>query len=357
MKHTRLLIALAGVALAAGLGYWWYTARGAAPAPAQPAAGNVSAQVTTRPASRRSLPQTMEAFGEVATARPDSLGFPQAGQVTLLAVVAGQQVRRGDLLARLASDPNALSAYAQAANATGFARRELERQQQLLGLQLSTQSQVDAAHKQLEDAQAAQAAQARLGGAASGAELRAPYDGVVTALTVGQGDRIAAGATVLQIGRTGKLRVLLGLEPSRSALVRAGMPVTIAPVADGARPFDAAIGSPGDLVDPKTQLVAAIVDLPPGTHPALVAGTRVQATIRLGARDAWVVPRPAVLTDDQGAYLFQVRGGKAHRIDVTRVAEDGQTYGVEGQLDGQLRVVVQGNYELGEGMVVREGKQ
>lgn len=357
MKHNRLYIALAGVAIAAGLGYWWYTSHASNQPDDTPAADNVNALVVTQPVQQQSLAQTMEAFGEVATGKPDSLSFPQAGQVTTLAVVAGQQVRRGDLLARLASDPNAVSAYAQAANAVGFAQRELKRQQELFSLKLATRSQVDAARKQLEDAQAALAAQARLGGASAGAELRAPYDGIVTSLAVAQGDRIVAGTTVVQLGRTGRLRVLLGLEPARSTQVRPGMPVTIRPILNGAKPFEATIATVGNVVDAKSLMVPAIVELSAAGHLELVAGTRVQASIQLGVHDAWAVPRQSVLNDDRGDYLFQVQAGKAHRVDVTKVNENGQTYGVDGGLNGQLPVVVQGNYELSDGMAVREGAQ
>jgi membrane fusion protein (multidrug efflux system) len=357
MKPVRLSIALAGMAVLAGLGYWWYSSHAAARQDAPAPANNVTAQVVTQPVHRQALPLTMDSFGEIATGKPDSLSFPQAGQVAALPVVLGQHVRRGELLASLASDPNAVSAYAQAASSAGFARRELARQQELLGLQLATQSQVDAARKQLDDAQAALAAQAKLGGERASAELRAPYDGIVSALSVAQGDRIAAGAVVIQLGRADRLRALLALEPAQSALVRSGMPVTIAPVLDGTKPFEANIASTGDLVDPKSQMVTAIVELPDGVRARLVAGARVQATIRLGQRDAWVVPRQAVLSDEQGTYLFQVRAGKAHRVAVTRIAEVGQLLGVDGPVDGALPVVALGNYELNEGMSVREGKQ
>lgn len=355
MKHNRLFITLTGIAIATGIGYRWYTSHAASQPEATPGASNVSALIVTQKVQQRSLAQTLDAFGEVATGKPDSLSFPQAGQVIALAVVTGQQVRRGDLLARLASDPNAVSAYVQADNAVGFARREMDRQQQLLGLQLATRSQVDAARKQLEDAQAALSAQAQLGGTRVGAELRAPYEGVVTATSVAQGDRIAAGATVVQLGRTGRLRVLLGLEPAQSALVRPGTGVTINSVITGTKPFQATIGEVAAIVDPKSQMVTAVVDLPASEHPGLVAGTRVQAAIRVADHNAWEVPRLAVLTDERGDYVFQVRASKAHRVDVRKVAETGQTYGVEGLIDGQLPVVVQGNYELGEGMTVREG--
>jgi hypothetical protein len=79
----------------------------------------------------------------------------------------------------------------------------------------------------------------------------------------------------------------------------------------------------------------------------------VEAAIRLGRIDAWSVPRQAVLSDEQGSYLFQVADGHARRVAVAVRGEDGATYGVDGKLDPNLPVVVLGNYELRDGMRVR----
>lgn len=354
MKPVRKIVLFAvATAAVAGIGYWWH-ARQAAGQPPAAAAPQPNALVTTRLVRRQPFPVTLETFGEVAPGLPESLGFPQAGQLVDLPVQAGQRVRRGDVLARLASDPNATSAYDQATNAVGLARRELARQEALFGLQLATRSQVDAARKQLEDASTALAAQERLGGGRASATLRAPFDGVVSTLAATAGERIAAGATVLQLGRDDRMRVLLALEPARGGQVRPGMTVTLRPPAAGAGPVRAAIDSVAGMIDPKTRMLAAIAGLPGGAGRDLPAGTRVQASVLLARRDAWDVPRQAVLSDEGGSWLFQVRTGRAHRVAVTTVAESGQSYGVEGAVDGAAPVVVLGSYELVDGMPVRE---
>jgi RND family efflux transporter MFP subunit len=274
-----------------------------------------------------------------------------------LPVVLGQHVRRGDPVAVIGTDPATVAAYAQAANAVGFAQRELKRQQELMQLQLATRSQVDAARKQLEDSQAALAAQARLGGAHARVTLAAPFDAVVTALPVAQGERVAAGAPVAQLGPTGHARALLAIEPGRSAGLRPGMAVSIQPLldgADGANAIEARITEVGGMVDPKSQMVTAIAALPPAQAANLVAGTRVEASIRLGEHEAWSVPRQAVLSDDQGSYLFQAANGQARRVAVEVQGESAQGYGVIGALDPRLPVVVLGNYELRDGMRLRE---
>jgi hypothetical protein len=62
-----------------------------------------------------------------------------------------------------------------------------------------------------------------------------------------------------------------------------------------------------------------------------------------------------VLTDARGAYVFQVAAGKARRVDVTPGTESAGLVAISGALDPALPVVVLGNYELQDGMPVREG--
>ena len=353
MKTSTLIVGALVAALGAGA-YWHWHAGTQAAEPAAEKPDDASVLVKVQPVARQAQASTLDVFGEIATGKPESLSFPQPGQLLQLAVVPGQIVRRGDPVAVIGTDPATVAAYTQAANAVGFAQRELKRQQELMKLQLATQSQVDAARKQVEDSQALLSAQARLGGAHASVTLSAPFDAVVAALPVAQGDRIVAGAPVVQLGPIAHARALLAIEPARSAGLKPGMTVTIKPLLDGAAPIDARLSEVGGMVDPKTQTVTAIAELPAGQAAHLPAGTRVEAAIRLGEHEAWGVPRQAVLSDDQGGYLFQAANGIARRVAVKVLGEDAQTYGVEGRLDPKLPVVVLGNYELRDGMRVRE---
>jgi membrane fusion protein (multidrug efflux system) len=324
-------------------------------APTAPAVGAVTAVVKTAPLQQRNLTDSLTAFGDVTTGQVVAVSFPRAGQVSRLLVVPGQRVKPGTPLATLASDPNAKLAYTQAVSALDFARGELRRNQELFALQLATQSQVDSARKALQDAEANLAAQRKLGGDVGMATVTAPFDGVITAVAVAQGDRIQPGAAILQLGHTDVLRVRLGIEPDDSRLVKAGMPVTLSPVDDPTKSVSSSIAENQGLVDPKTQLVDAVVELRGAGVSSLVPGMHVRAVIRVGQHLSWAVPRAAVLTDANGAYVFQVSGGKAHRVNVTSGAESQGLIAISGAIDSHLPVVVLGNYELQDGMQVKEG--
>lgn len=355
MTRKRLLIIAIVLAVAAVLAWQLAQRREAAAGARQPRPENpVSALVQTRPLRKASLANDRLAFGEVATGRLEAVSFARAGQVSRLLVLPGQRVARGAPLATLTSDPNAQAAYAQAANALRFAQDEEKRIEDLFALQLATRSQVDGARKTLHDAQAALAAQRRLGGGLDAATVTAPFDGVVTAINVAQGDRIQPGAPILQLGHADTLRVQLGIEPVDRGLVRPGMPVTLSPVQDESQTIDARITMLQDMIDPKTRLLNALVELPPQPARLLAPGMAVRAVIHAGRREGWALPRQAVLADDRGSYVFQVENGKAHRVAVTKEGESDGEVAVSGALKPGLPVVVLGNYELQDGMAVRE---
>lgn len=66
------------------------------------------------------------------------------------------------------------------------------------------------------------------------------------------------------------------------------------------------------------------------------------------------MPRNAVLQGDKGSYIFQITKGYAKRIDVTTGIETDQLMEISSNFDPSLKVVAVGNYELQDGMAVRE---
>ena len=349
---------LAALVAAGAGGAWWAMHRTAAPDTATAAAEPV-AQVRTELAKERVLTDTLNAFGDVSPGPLAGLSFARAGQVTQLGVLPGDRVAKGATLATLALDPAAREAYAQATNALALARREADRLRQLLALQLATRSQLDAADKAALDAAGAVKALDAQGGGATASTITAPFDGVVASVPVTQGDRVAAGATILQLAHADALRVQIGIEPAQSRRVHAGTKATLVPISttmEAPRAIEAIVSSVQDVVDPKTQLVSAIVTLPGAAGAQLVPGMKVRAGLQVGSRTALAVPRDAVLSDANGDYLYQVVAGKARRVAVTKQVESDGYVGIAGLTDPTRPVVVVGNYELQDGMAVSEAE-
>ncbi len=343
--HTVYVLALVG--LLAGCS--------AAPDAQSNASANGEVLVTTAIPVRQTFHDLVEALGSAVGdphhARAISLAY--GGQIVAVKVAAGQTVNRGQPLLTVAADPATHSAYQQAQTALTLAQGELKRTEQLAAERLATQSQLAAAGKALADAQAALQAQLALGGGAVEQTISAPTDGVVTALSVGLGERVAANAPLLSFTPAHALVAMLGVQPESGAQLHVGMAVQLHSVYGPAQSFVGTLSMIGQAVDPQTRLLPAQVELPASASANLVAGAALSAQIRANDFTAWAVPRAAVLNDQHGHYLFQVEHGHAKRIDVQLRSPDGETVGVDGPLDAQAKVIVLGVYELNDGDAVK----
>src|SRR5690348_2102217 len=208
---------------------------------------------------RQTFHTYVEAYGTLSgdTRHAQTLSLPQAGQIVAAEVTPGRRVHKGQPLLRIATDPNTVSAYQQAMSTMNQARDELTRTQRLHDEKLATNSQLDAARKALADAQSALAAQAKLGGAQAVTTLEAPADGVVTALDAQLGERVAAGAKLVEFTPQGGLAALLGVEPEQASRIRPDMPVVLNAVY-GNTTLQGKVVSVAGAVDPQSRLVEGV---------------------------------------------------------------------------------------------------
>ncbi|MDA8416210.1 MAG: efflux RND transporter periplasmic adaptor subunit [Betaproteobacteria bacterium] len=281
----------------------------------------------------------------------NSLSLPRAGQVQHWRVQVGQWVRRGDPLFDFVTDPLTTTGYEQARNAVVLAQSEEARLQRQFDQHLVTASQRDAARKSRQDAESAWNAQQQLGSGTLVSTVRAPYDGVVWSQNAAQGDRLATGVTVMQLASGSAFRVQLSLPPEEASAWTVGMAVSVSPLLGSGHDWSAVVDSVSGQMDAQTQAQTVWLALAPA--PGQILGSRVRATLTAQVRSLWSVPRAAVLEDEKGHYVFQIQGRKAHRIDVSAFENDLVT-GIDGPLNPALPVVVEGNYELEDGMAVQE---
>ncbi len=316
-----------------------------------------SALIRSVPIASQSLTETLRAFG---TLEPDpdqilSLSLPHAGLVNRIWVRLGQRVKRGDPLLEIITSPDARMAYLQALSAVDFATRDVQRQERLLEEQLATKAQVDAARKNLQDAQAKLSALKKRGQDSTEETLRAPMDGILTRLDVSQGQRVQADTTALLIAAEQRLIARLGLEPEDLKHIQPNASVSIRSVFVPEIQIATQIREIHAMIDPATHLVEALAPIPEAQIDHLILGSRIIAQIEIKTQTALVVPRSAVLNDAQGAYIFVVAQGKAKKIHVEEGIETQQKIAISSpQLQAGDSVVISGNYELSDGMSVRE---
>jgi RND family efflux transporter MFP subunit len=309
--------------------------------------------VTVAPV-QRAFKQLVRAYGMIqADARKArSIASPTVGVVRSVEVVQGERVKEGQVLLTLEPDPLAYLAYRQAVSAEKLARAEVARLTVQRADNLATATQVETAEKALADAEAGVEA-ARRQGAAAGAEvLRAPADGIVTAIGAGVGDRPPVGTVLAAVAPLSAVIVTLGAEPGEARLVHVGDVVRLRLIQGVAASRTGHVKVVGAALDKTTRLITLIVSLDEPGFADYPAGSAVEGEIEARAVEAFSLPRAAIVQDEEGTAVFEVKDGKAHRVPVTIEVDQGQRVGVSGELDPKRPVVTTGAYELEDGVTV-----
>lgn len=299
-------------------------------------------------AARRDLPRVRTVGGEVLV-RPGSravLVAPRAGTVLGPAgdglPAAGSRVAAGAPLARLLVLPaegdlfqagdDVAAAEARLANA----RLRAARAETLLVRGAGTIEAAEDARQALTEAEAAGRAarsrQAVLSGAADSAGLRsvtleAPFSGVVQAVEVAAGQRVASGTALLEVAALDPLWVRVPLFPGDLAEVEGGRGATVTRAGGQGGGWPARSVRGPASADP----VAAAVDLyfeVPNPDGGLRPGERVAVTLPLRGRGSSgvVVPWSAIVRDIGGGAWVYARLGEGkyarRRVEVDHVVGD-----------------------------------
>jgi cobalt-zinc-cadmium efflux system membrane fusion protein len=297
------------------------------------------------------------------------LSAPFAATVTQVAVEPGQQVREGQVLARLEAPPLAVivGKLQAARRAADLAEQRLTGLQQREKASLATKDDIlqgeiaaNEARSGLEEAwQALGEALVALGQKPDRAtvtdrlgnttdalahelgEVRAPFGGVVAALPASAGATLASGAPLARVEDLSRAIVEVGVPAEALDEWRQGT----ASAATPAGPVALRSTGAGPRLDPGTGLWLlryAAED----AEDRLRSGEWVKVTVRGQARAAAWVPEAAVVARDGRTWCVLRDGDTTRAVAVTAgPAEGGRVPVLDGLGAGQ-RVVAAGAYEL-----------
>jgi len=278
------------------------------------------------------------------------LSAPVAGMVDMLAVAPGSSVRRGQVVARLAS-PQALELQRdalQSASQASLTQQNLKRDEQLFAEGLIAESRLQASRAAAGQA-AAQAAQSRQGlsmaGVAPGKlggplSLVSPIDGIVLEQGVQLGQRVDGSALIYRIARLSPLWLEIQAPIAIAAGLREGMPVKIA-----GRDVSGKLIAVGRAVDMASQTVLLRAAVSKGAE-TLIPGQVVEVEVSAPAGTQQRLPASALIRD-QGKTLVFVQTASSDKgvtfaeRPVTVVSQGGDNVMVDGVVANE-RVAVRG---------------
>ena len=311
------------------------------------------AQVTTAKLQKTGMNETLTAYG-VVLPLPDKLqtiSVPFNSEIEKIQVKDGQLVQQGDVLLTIKSGVDADLQLAQAREELSAAEEEnnlsKERVRLKLGTQqewVTTQLRVDQAKVMIKNLSER--------GIGKNLPIKAGQTGIVYLVSVQQGQLVPAGNPLLQLVDQNQWVIRLGVEPEDYDHLQLQQEVLITPVNKSlAQPIKGRIETIAHQIDPTTRLLNVFVR--PETHQALLLNDFVQAEIILSSVETLVAPRQAVLSDGNAYSLFTIKNGHAlkHLVKIG-LENDQQVEVIADDVQEQDEIVVQGNYELEDGMAV-----
>ena len=336
----------------------WYLLRHRA-ASAEEAAGKPAAKVETAVLKEQAIAQTIEVFGVVVAAPSGDrvTAAPYECVVQKVYVGVGTTVAAGDVLLEIGPSPDTKLAFDSARSLLALATKALAATQERYDLKLATRQDMLTAQQAADDARL-KAASLEARGLGGDGRITAPAAGVVSKLDVFAGALTPLGTALVTVSTGGQLEARLGVEAADVASVAAGQPVTLASSNRAeAEKVPTAVRSVGAALDAATGAAEVRVPVPAGA--SLLLGEHVRAEIEIKKKDsALVVPRSAVLPDDDKQVLYTVKAGKAvkHEVKTGLTTDELVEVTGEGLQAGDL-VVTLGNYELEDGMAIQPAEK
>lgn len=380
MKYYRrniLIVAIACVALTGGYIWFSYGHKQAlkedsakfqsqlATTDSDPApdANDQVATVQVVPIREGTITENITTYGTVipAPGAVQTLSLPFESQVSRIFVSNGQIVSEGETLLEIDSSPDTRLQVEETRNASESAKKALKHVQQQFDLKLATNQEL------LQAKQTFQEAQLRLKsleqkGIGQKRQIKASIQGVVNNVSVQEGSIVSSGSTLLEIVAQNRIEVRLGVEAENMNYLRADQPVLLSPVdVSESRYITGRIRAISRFINPATRLVDVFVELPLSPEFIEVSSSNqflldeyVRGKMEIASKVGVVVPRTAVLPEEDHYILFTIRNGYAKKHTIQIGLEDEKDVEVIGSgfLPGDP-VVILGNYELKDGMAVK----
>ena len=364
---------IAGLAIAAGVGAWYWN--GAAGAHADAGAGGNDgkdkgaqppAVVNVISPERKDMPVVQQASGTVTPIRTVDLHPQTTATIRQVHIKEGQFVKAGDLMFSL--DDRADRANLDKANAQverdraslADLERQFKRSQNLFAQHFIAQGALDTLQAQVDQARAtleADGAAARANNVTTSYNaIRAPMSGRVGGIVVYPGSLVQPATSLTTITQLDPITVAFTLpESSLPALLaaqrRGKVEVQALPGADlapviGALSFiDNTVDAQSGTIRVKAEFANRATTLWPGQY------VNTKVTVQT-IKDAVVIPQNAIVTNAQGTFVYVLDKDQARLVPVQRLYGAGIDAAVSG-LAGSEQIVTDGKQNLRPGSKVR----
>lgn len=184
--------------------------------------------------------------------------------------------------------------------------------------------------------------------------ITSPIEGVVIARHVHAGEAVTPGTPIFEVADLSGLEANLHVPERHLARLQVELPVELFAAGLGGAAVTGKVARIAPVVDPQSGTVKVTVDLGDGDGGRLRPGMYVRARVVLDTRpEAVLIPRRAVVHEDDRAFAFRVREGVAERLPLELGYGDRDRVEVRGGVEEGDALVVFGHRGLQDGARVR----
>ena len=369
-RRRRNIIIAAVVGLAVILIAFMMLRGGDKQAEGQGAAAGPAGQVpsvTVLVPGQSQVAQVITASGPLAARRDQPVGVAgEGGRVTAVLVDSGSWVHAGQVLAIIDRSVQSqtvaqLAAQVQVARAdAALAQNEYDRSASLVGRGFVSKADLDrkqaardAANARIRVAEAnLNAMRAQIGRL----NIVAPTGGLILSRTIEVGQVVNPGTGGLfRLAKGGEMEMRAQLPQQDLAMIHVGQAASITPLGSD-RTYSGTVWLVSPVIDPQSRQGEARIAVP--YDAAIRPGGFAEARISAGSTTAPLLPQSAVLSDEDGNYVYIVNAKnqvERRAIKIGNVDDSGVTI-AEG-LSGQEAVVLSAGPFLNPGQKVAPKRQ
>jgi RND family efflux transporter MFP subunit len=303
------------------------------------------AQVRTQTVENKARTITEEVVGTLRARLRATLEARVSGRIETMPVALGEQVRKGQSVARL--DAGEIAArLAQSEAALEQAERDWKRISTLFEQQSATRAEYDSARARQQVASAAVAeARAMMGYV----DILAPFDGVVTRKWVDTGDLALPGKPLLTIEDPSALQIEADVPEAIASHIQRDSRLAVHVDAVQAD-LVGVVTEIAPSADPASRTFRVKLDLP--LAPGLMPGQFARLSVPIGESDSVRVPVSAVVQRGQLEIVFTIQNQHARLHLVKTGKRVGEEIEVLSGLEAGQTVVVSGATQLTDGQPV-----
>ena len=356
MKHTRRLGWSLGALTATLVVGGSLASAGPAPEERTPPVKRVRVERVELATETRSV----RFAGVIRAADRADLSFPLGARLAERPVEVGEEVRAGQVLARLDSREmanavdTAVAAVAEIAANRERLGEDRARAERLFAAKAATREEVDRTRRAEEALVAAgEAAESRLREARrllGETRLTAPFAATVTRVSAEPGEFVRPGQHVVTLSGRAGFEVEVGLPESMAAGLAKGQEVVVELPLAGGRVLNGRVDRVGRASEVGGGLFPAVIALAP--EPGLLAGMTAEVSFEVGGASSGLVALPLAAVLNPGGQrpeVFRLEGERVRRVPVEVRSLVGERVAVRADLEPGAEVVVTGHTSLLDG--------